>query len=131
MTYRFFAIPAFNPAFAEAELNHLLAASRVLNVERHFVADGEASFWAICLSLAPGPGALPDGLKAELLRAKGLDLPKTMDQTRHPAGAACRGGELQGARGAGRRTARMPAPTAPRVADPLRGRFADDFSSSR
>ncbi len=67
----------------------------------------------------------------ELDGAKGMDLPKTMDQTRHPAGVAGHDGELQGARGAGRRTWRMPAPTAPRVADPLRGAFADDFSSSR
>lgn len=102
MTYRFFVIPAFDPAAAEAELNQVLAASRVLSVERQFVANGEASFWALCVSLAG---------------AAGMDVPKTMDQTRHPAGAACRGGELQGARSAGRRNGQQPTPTALRAAD--------------
>jgi superfamily II DNA helicase RecQ len=80
MTYRFFAIPAFNPAFAEAELNQLLAASRVLNVERHFVADGEASFWAICVSLAPGPGTLPDGLKADQGSGRRIDYREVLNE---------------------------------------------------
>ncbi len=53
----------------------------------------------------------------ELDGANGMDLPKTMDQTRRPAGTDCRAGEPQGARGAGRRSRWMPAPTAPRVAD--------------
>jgi hypothetical protein len=52
----------------------------------------------------------------ELDGANGMDLPRTMDQTRRPAGTACRAGEPQGARGAGRRERPMPAPTAPRVA---------------
>ena len=109
MSLRFFAIPACDPLAAEAELNHLLATSRVLSVERHFVANGEASFWAVCVRIAGGPGPLPEALKA--------DQRTSMDQTRRPAGTVCRAGEPQGARGAGRRPRRMPAPTAPRVAD--------------
>ncbi|EXI82855.1 MAG: ATP-dependent DNA helicase RecQ [Candidatus Accumulibacter appositus] len=73
MSYRFFAIPACNPGAAEAELNQLLAASRVLSVERQLVAAGEASFWAICVSLAPGPGPLPDALKADQGSARRID----------------------------------------------------------
>ncbi|MCM8620478.1 MAG: hypothetical protein NFW16_01765 [Candidatus Accumulibacter sp.] len=40
MSLRFFAIPACNPGAAEAELNGLLAASRVLSVERQLVLAG-------------------------------------------------------------------------------------------
>ncbi len=80
MSYRFFASPAFNPASAEAELNQLLAARRVLNVERHFVVDGEESFWAICVSLAPGPGALPDGLKADQGSARRIDYREVLNE---------------------------------------------------
>lgn len=53
----------------------------------------------------------------ELDGANGMDFPKTMDQTRRPAGTDCRADEPQGARGAGRRPRWMPAPTALRVAD--------------
>ncbi len=73
MSLRFFAIPACDPAAAEAELNHLLAASRVLTVERHFVANGEASFWAVCVRIASGPGPLPDPLKADQGSARRVD----------------------------------------------------------
>lgn len=179
MSLSFFAIPACGPAAAETELNHLRAASRVLAVERHFVANDEALFWAVGVRIASGHDHLPEALKAdqgsarrvdyrevlseadlgvfakvrelrrsiaesegvlqyavftrevprqpqrepgislcpELDGGNGMDLPKTMDQTRRPAGTDCRAGEPQGARGAGRRPRWMPAPTAPRVAD--------------
>jgi len=61
---RFFSVPALDPASAEAELNRLLAAGRVAGLERQFVAAGAASFWAVCVSLADGPGPLPAALKA-------------------------------------------------------------------
>jgi hypothetical protein len=176
MTLRFFAIPTCDPAAAEAELDYLLAASQVLAVERHFVTNGEASFGAVCVRIASGPGSLagsaegrsekrlpgrssrgaqrshprrvrrlmeqrgqkaslrlpqreaprqpqrerqPPGVSLcpELDGANGMDLPKTMDQTRRPTGTGCRAGEPQDARGAGRRQRWMPAPTALRVAD--------------
>ena len=63
MQLRFFAIPATDPAAAEAALNRVLAAGRVVSLERQFVADGAASFWALCVTLAPGPGELPAALK--------------------------------------------------------------------
>ena len=80
MTLRFFAIPACDPAVAEAELNQLLAASRVLAVERHFVASGEASFWAVCVRIASGPGALPDALKADQGSARRVDYREVLSE---------------------------------------------------
>ncbi|MBN8456030.1 hypothetical protein [Accumulibacter sp.] len=73
MTQRFFAIPACDPVAAEAELNQLLTASRVLIVERHCVASGEASFRAVCVRIASGPGPLPQALKADQAGARRVD----------------------------------------------------------
>ena len=80
MNFRFFAIPACNPGAAEADLNRLLAASRVLSVERHLVAAGEASFWAICVSLAPGAGPLPAVLKADHGSARRIDYREVLNE---------------------------------------------------
>lgn len=63
MKLRFFAVPALSPAQGEAEVNQLLAEGRVLTVERQFVAAGDASYWALCISLAPPPGPLPEAVK--------------------------------------------------------------------
>jgi len=63
MQLRFFSIPALDPAAAEAELNALLAAGRVVGVERQFVAAGAASYWSVIVTLVDGPGPLPAGLK--------------------------------------------------------------------
>lgn len=81
MSFRFFAIPACNPGAAETELNRLLAASRVLSVERQLVLAGEASFWAVCVSLAPGAGPLPDALKAEPSSGRRIDYREVLDET--------------------------------------------------
>lgn len=35
----------------------------MLTVERQFVAAGDASYWALCVSLAPPPGPLPEAVK--------------------------------------------------------------------
>lgn len=63
MQVRIFAVPALDPASADADLNRLLAAGRVAGLERQFVAAGAASFWAVCVSLADGPRPLPAALK--------------------------------------------------------------------
>lgn len=42
----------------------MLAEGRVLAGQRPFVGAGESSFWAICVSLAPAPGRLPEAVKA-------------------------------------------------------------------
>lgn len=68
MKPRFFVVPALSPgeaeAEAEAESNQVLAEGRVLAGQRPFVGAGESSFWAICVSLAPAPGRLPEAVKA-------------------------------------------------------------------
>ncbi len=63
MKLRFFVVPMFDGEEESRELNKFLAMNRVLLVERHFVADGPRSAWALCVSYvdrggraAPEPG---------------------------------------------------------------------------
>jgi len=73
MQMHFFAIPALDPAAAQAELNHFIAAHRVASVERQFVQAGTDSHWVVCVSVAPGPGPLPAALKADASRTGKVD----------------------------------------------------------
>ena len=50
MKYQFFTIPVYMPDTAQHELNAFCAGHRVAAVEKQFVADGDRSFWAICVS---------------------------------------------------------------------------------
>ena len=50
MRMKYFSIPALSPGPAEDELARFLDGHRILTVERHFVDDGAASYWAICVS---------------------------------------------------------------------------------
>jgi superfamily II DNA helicase RecQ len=54
MPYRFFIIPTHNAQEPEAELNAVLNSQRVVSVDRHFVAAGNQSFWAICVDFVAG-----------------------------------------------------------------------------
>jgi superfamily II DNA helicase RecQ len=56
MRYQFFIIPAQNHAAAQRELNNFCAAHRVLNVEKAFAADGQRSFWSVCVTWLDGGG---------------------------------------------------------------------------
>jgi superfamily II DNA helicase RecQ len=62
MSLKFFAIPVRDSSSGETEWNAFLSSQRVLAVDRHFVEQGENSFWAICVdylsppSGGPGPG---------------------------------------------------------------------------
>jgi hypothetical protein len=61
MKYQFFQIPALEPTARAEELNRLLGQHRILSVDRHLVADGGRSFWALCVCYADSdtaPGAL-------------------------------------------------------------------------
>lgn len=49
MRCTFFSIPAIGGERETDALNRHIASSRVLCVERQFVADGAASFWSICV----------------------------------------------------------------------------------
>lgn len=59
MRLKFFAIPALGPEAAEAELHRFLASHRVSQVERHCIADGAASYWAVCVTWVEGDPAAP------------------------------------------------------------------------
>ena len=47
---RFFTIPMQDSGSATGELNGFLSNHRILTIERHFVADGTNSAWAICVN---------------------------------------------------------------------------------
>ena len=63
MELHFFMIRAADPRGAQDELNRFCAARRMVAVDRQFVAAGLDSFWAVCVTVATGPGPLPDVLK--------------------------------------------------------------------
>lgn len=50
MRYKFFYIPVQNPEGAEQELNKFCGSHCVATMEKHFVNDGQNSFWSICVS---------------------------------------------------------------------------------
>ncbi len=55
MNLKFFQIPAHGGE-AEAELNRFLGGHRIVNIDRHLVADGAESFWAVCVSYVESEG---------------------------------------------------------------------------
>jgi len=59
MRLHFATIPLHESALAEAELNRFLAGHRVLTVDRHLVADGARSSWAVCVTYVDRPAADP------------------------------------------------------------------------
>ena len=64
MSLHFFVIPALHPQPAQDELNRFCATQRVVSLERQLVVAGADSYWAVCVTVAPGAGPLPDALKA-------------------------------------------------------------------
>ena len=57
MKQKFFHIPVINAAQIEAELNSFCDQQKVSHVEKHFVADGQNSFWAICVTWSSNTGS--------------------------------------------------------------------------
>jgi hypothetical protein len=51
-TLHFFTVPALSPLAAQGELNAFMQAHRIVNVEKQWVPDGAASFWALCVTTA-------------------------------------------------------------------------------
>jgi superfamily II DNA helicase RecQ len=54
MKLQTFHIPVLAPEAAQDALNRHLASHRVAHVDRQFVADGAASFWAVCVTSIDG-----------------------------------------------------------------------------
>jgi superfamily II DNA helicase RecQ len=63
MKYSFFHVPALDSGAHAEALNAFIAQTRVVQVQREFVSDGAASFWALCVTTAEGPEPLPAELK--------------------------------------------------------------------
>lgn len=63
MKLKFFAIPATGGEPAEAELNRFLGSHRVAGIERHLIADGAASFWAVCVTWIEAEGGAAEAGK--------------------------------------------------------------------
>jgi len=51
MKYHFFSIHAQNPEAGQETLNAFCGQHRVITVEKHFVAQGDNSFWSVCVSV--------------------------------------------------------------------------------
>ncbi|MCI5144604.1 MAG: hypothetical protein D3923_03540 [Candidatus Electrothrix sp. AR3] len=49
MRLKFFSLPAFDLEAAETKLNRFLASHRIHKIDRHFVQDGSASCWCLCV----------------------------------------------------------------------------------
>jgi hypothetical protein len=64
MRFHFAAIPVHGGADAEQALNAFLSSHRALNVERHLIADGVQSVWAICVSYIDTASPAPTGTGA-------------------------------------------------------------------
>jgi len=50
MKFEFFSIPACSPEQGQEELNSFCSSHRIASIEKQFVANGEQSYWAVCVS---------------------------------------------------------------------------------
>jgi superfamily II DNA helicase RecQ len=66
MPYRFFTVPVLSSEEAEAALNRFCAEHRIATVEKQFVANGDGSFWSICICYAEKDGDLGAGRKGKI-----------------------------------------------------------------
>lgn len=71
MALKFFIVPAFDPAAAEAEINAFLGRHRVVTIERRWVDQGGGSFWAICVDHFPA--GVTDGQRRGSLGRSRID----------------------------------------------------------
>ncbi len=50
MRVKFFPVPALTPDEANDEINQFCATHRVTALDKQLIADGERSFWAVCIT---------------------------------------------------------------------------------
>jgi hypothetical protein len=55
LKYKFFKVLASDSETGESLLNSFLAKFNVINVEKHIIANGDQSFWAICVAYLDKP----------------------------------------------------------------------------
>ncbi len=63
MKQKFFRIPVANPEDMEADLNAFCDQHRVSHIDKHFVAEGANSFWAVCVTWSDNEGSLAGSAK--------------------------------------------------------------------
>jgi hypothetical protein len=63
MKQKFFRIPVANSEDVEFDLNAFCDQHRISNVDKHFVADGANSFWAVCVTWSDNEGSLAGSIK--------------------------------------------------------------------
>jgi len=71
MPLKFFVVPAFEPASAEAEINSFLSRHRIVSMDRRWVEQGSSSFWAICVDHIPHGGG--DGRRGAVFGRNRVD----------------------------------------------------------
>ncbi|MCH9698805.1 MAG: HRDC domain-containing protein [Gammaproteobacteria bacterium] len=54
MKFQFFTIPVQDNGSATHALNSFCSQKRITQVEKHFIADGQNSYWSICLTWVDG-----------------------------------------------------------------------------
>jgi superfamily II DNA helicase RecQ len=54
MNYKIFSLSAAGDETTEQHLNAFLTQNKVIQVDRQFVAQGELSYWSMCVSYQPG-----------------------------------------------------------------------------
>ena len=90
MKYRFFHVPARDPAAETEILNRFLAERRIVAVDRQFVADGGNSFWAFSVVYRDGASASdPTGAPGRPEKAK-IDYREVFDERDFAAFVALR-----------------------------------------
>ncbi len=78
MKYKFFAIPARNPAAAEEDLNAFCSSHRVTFIDKHLVEDGADSFWSVCVSWLDG-AASPSASAADNRNKPAIDYKEVLN----------------------------------------------------
>jgi len=66
MKYRVFTVPAHDDGQACAALDRFCADKRIIGVEKQLVLDGQASFWAFCVTYLDGNRVAPTGRKNKI-----------------------------------------------------------------
>lgn len=66
MKLEMFAIPALLPGQEISRFNTFAASHRIASVEKQFVANGDQSFWSICVSFEDGEAPSPAGRRGKV-----------------------------------------------------------------